>query len=65
MTKSDPILIYKTANGFMVVDETRLKDPCVPPGTVLVFNDLGYAMNERDDSKVPSLLKFLEQHFSE
>jgi hypothetical protein len=55
----ESIVIHKVENGYIV---EALEDDM---DRVLVFNDMGYASGTRDDSNVPALLKFIEQHFSE
>ena len=61
--KGEPIVIQRTENGYVVRPEYR-QDELIDPGSWLVFNDMGVACQQRDDGGVPSLLKYIDEHFT-
>lgn len=64
MNKQTAVTIRMVGNGFIVEPE-RPPHLVTTESDTLVFNDLGVAVQQRDDSNVPSLLKFLESHFTQ
>lgn len=61
--KGEPIVIQRTENGYVVRREYR-QNELIDPGSWLVFNDMGVACQQRDDGGVPSLLKYIDEHFT-
>lgn len=61
MDKAAMIVVERVDNGFIVRPFVRANE-CIP-SEMYVFNDLGYSSQMRDDSNVPSLLVFLQDHF--
>lgn len=60
--KGEPIVIQRTENGYVVRTEYR-QNELIDPSSWLVFNDMG-ATCQRDDGGVPSLLKYIDEHFT-